>query len=582
MAPSSQLTAALRCAATRPRLTLLLAAALVMMPNLVFGVVQIDNAQLNYLWTRQFVDLVRDGHAYPRWLPRSFEGLGSPTFFFYAPLPFYVCAAVDLLTLGWLSTERVIGLAATVLMFASGLAMRAWLAPQMAPAGATLGAIAYMAAPYHLFDHYIRGAFGEFAAYASLPVIALGMAQIAGGRGGMIRLAVGYAALVLSHLPSALLASVTLIPLLLAWHAMRLGRGRGAAAALGYLARCALAGGVGLALAAPYLLPALTLQGMIASERFWVAYFRPEHSLLLAPWAWSNPTMMRLVACLALGAAILAAGILRAASLARRPHGPRTADAVVWAGLGLACLLLLGGAVPAIWTMVPMLGKVQFPWRLLTVVDFALVTALCLALAEGWRLRPWVGASALAVAPTVVVMAMLVVSATLLDPGARQATYAVAQARMWDSAEYLPPGHRLPLPNGPRATTTSAEFEAVLAPLRNWPMVVADPPQAATAVASAGPRGTLHLEVRANGPALIVLRRFHTPLWDVRDQSTGSTVPTTPWGPDRLLSFAVPPGEGRFALIRRTLPMERLGFQLAAIGLLGLGLLAVAERRVRA
>lgn len=573
------LIAAHRCAATRPLATTLLAACLLMLPNLLFGVVQIDNVQLNYLWAQQFVEQLREGIAYPRWLPRSFEGLGSPTFFFYAPLPFYLCAAVDLPTFGWLSTERVIGIAATLLMFASGIAMRAWLATQVGPAMATFGGIAYMAAPYHLFDHYARGAFGEFAAYASLPVIALGMLRLARGQRGMVRLAIGYAALILSHLPSALLASVTLIPLMLGWHALRLAREDGAALAAGYLARCALGGGIGLALAAPYLLPALTLQDMIASERFWVPYFRAEHSLLLAPWDWSNPTMMRLVAGLALGAAILAAAVLVAAARARRPGDRGVVEAMGWAAFALFCLLLLAGAVPAVWTVVPMLGKVQFPWRLLTVVDFAVVTALCRALAAGCRMPRWAGAAALAATPTMVVTAMLVVSATLLDSDARRATYAAAQARMWDSAEYLPPGHRLPLPDGPRAISTSADFEAALAPLRDRPMAIAEPAGAAAVAVTPGQHGAMHLHIQASAPAAVALRRFHTPLWELRDLRTGATIPTVPWGPDRLLSFTVPAGDARLALARRTLPAERLGLQLAAIGLLGLGLLALLERR---
>ena len=41
------------------------------------------------------------------------------------------------------------------------------------------GALAYMAAPYHLLvDHYIRGAFAEGAAYALLPLVMLGIRQI--------------------------------------------------------------------------------------------------------------------------------------------------------------------------------------------------------------------------------------------------------------------------------------------------------------------------------------------------------------------------------------------------------------------
>ena len=52
--------------------------------------------------------------------------------------------------------------------------MQAWLGSAWHLARAALfGALAYMAAPYHLVDHYYRGAYAEFAAYIVLPLVAL-------------------------------------------------------------------------------------------------------------------------------------------------------------------------------------------------------------------------------------------------------------------------------------------------------------------------------------------------------------------------------------------------------------------------
>ncbi len=62
--------------------------------------------------------------------------------------------------------------------------------------------------------------------------------------------------------------------------------------------------------------------------------------------------------------------------------------------LSLACLILIAGLLPWFWDL-PLVGKVQFPWRLLMVVEFALLTAPCLApLGELRRIVVYVFAAA--------------------------------------------------------------------------------------------------------------------------------------------------------------------------------------------
>jgi hypothetical protein len=93
--------------------------------------------------------------------------------------------------------------------------MYAWLRHEIdrGAAAALAGAIAYMATPYHLFDHYIRGAFAEFMAYAVVPIVVLAIRKCAEGhRNGPFLLAGAYAALLMTHLPTAVLMTVTVAP----------------------------------------------------------------------------------------------------------------------------------------------------------------------------------------------------------------------------------------------------------------------------------------------------------------------------------------------------------------------------------
>src|SRR5260370_13148871 len=147
--------------------------------------------------------------------------------------------------------------------------MHAWLkAVTTNPHVALWGAIAYMAAPYHLLDHYMRGAMAEFTAYAALPMVMLGIKLIADGRrSGTATLPLGYAALILSHLPTALLASCTIIPAYVLFGARHWSA----------LWRCAVAGGLGLSLASIYLVPALALQDCIWADAWCIPLYHPTN-----------------------------------------------------------------------------------------------------------------------------------------------------------------------------------------------------------------------------------------------------------------------------------------------------------------
>ncbi len=52
------------------------------------------DASIHARWLADFRDAVLMGDWYPRWLPSSNGGLGSPVFYFYPPLPYWICTLV--------------------------------------------------------------------------------------------------------------------------------------------------------------------------------------------------------------------------------------------------------------------------------------------------------------------------------------------------------------------------------------------------------------------------------------------------------------------------------------------------------
>src|SRR5207302_65715 len=313
-----------------------------------------------------------------------------------------------------------------LVLAASGLTMHAWLRAHVAPLRALLGAFAYMVAPYHLYDIYTRGALAEAAAYASVPLVALALTRLRAGRAQALPLlAIGYGALLLTHLPSALLVTVFLIAPYVVFEAVDAER------RVRFIG-LALAGGLlGIGLAAIYLVPALGLLPYASADALSASFYRPENWFFWHVNAGPFGGRMMLIIPVS-AAALLLAG---AAGVARRRNASR--EALFWVALAVVLVILIAGVVPPIWKL-PGLALVQFPWRALVLVEFSVVTALAIT---GPPLRkPLVlaGAASLAVAYSVLGMLMAHVIGRTWN---EQASAATAIRRDYaDAPEYLPAG----------------------------------------------------------------------------------------------------------------------------------------------
>lgn len=382
-------------------------ALLLMAPALNAPPMSHDSFWIDRNWSVQFTAELARGNPYPRWLPWSFGGLGSPVFYFYAPLSFYLAGLFGLLGL---ATYPALMAAFGAAWFASGAAMHAWLRREgHAP---ILGAILYMVLPYHVMDFYARGALAEFCAFAVVPLVAIGVRE-ATDRGRTTPLALGYAALIMTHLPTAVIVSVLLIAPMSLWAARRDVR------RLWPVAR-GVAGG--LAGAAIYLLPALTLQRYSSMDALWSNRFmQPASWSLLHPELWISTSYVLLFAGLA-GATALAAVIV----------GWRRWD--FWSVWLIGVCAIIVGLVPGFWSL-PVLKAVQFPWRALLVAQFGLATIVA-------RHR---GSSVKAVAAVAPLLGLAVLMADPANPMHGDPIQPLPVPGMQDVSEYLPAGAVDPL-----------------------------------------------------------------------------------------------------------------------------------------
>lgn len=538
----------------RSALILAVVSALLLAPSLLVGTMISHSSPQNLTWAEQFADQFRSGILYPRWLPQSFDGLGSPTFYFYPPIVFWVDALLSVATFNMPSVSYRLSLSTLVLLWASGLAMHAWLrAEAPSPRIALYGAMGYMAAPYHLLDHYYRGAFAELAAYVVLPLLALSIRRIAEGRPlAPVLMALAYAALPMVHLPTALLVSLTALPLYVLYRGWTLGTPR---RALGLFVRCAFAGALGLGLASIYLIPALGLQSWIPADTFWISYYHVDRWFLLAVDRWPPPLdMMLVIACSAAAYAIVAAGVLTVLVLGGVPQGWRS-ETAFWACLGIVCLLLIAGIPPWFWQM-PFVAKVQFPWRLMVAVEFAVITALCL--------MPWPVRFRLARYVFIAAILALVPAVVALMSGISQRVdWSVAHREVPAELKQFEPAG---FPQDPRGGYADLGLE----PLKGVPAIVCRP-EPRTCRVEPTTFDELQIDVDADASTEVVLRRFYYPLWRL-----DPPLPVTATDPLRQVTFAAPPGRHTFRLQRVEPSDERIGWAISGLSLVVLLTWAVA------
>ncbi len=531
---------------TRTVLVLLAVAALLLAPSLVLGTVISHNSPHNLNWAAQFAEQFRAGVLYPRWMPYSYDGLGGPAFYFYSPLPFWVDGLVGVITFNTLPVSYRLALTSLLLSWASGLTMHAWLRYEAPNARtALLGAIAYMAAPYHLYDHYIRGGIAEFSAYAVLPLVILAIRLVADRRQtGILLLGLAYAVLVFSHLPTALLVSATIVPayvLFRTWcHDDRFG-------AIGFVTRCACAGALGLGIAATYLLPVLLLQNWISADELWGPAFQVENWFVLRPGRWFEPWDMELISWLTAAYTVLAGALC--ITLLRMPGGDaRRHELGFWIVACFVVLALLAGLVPWFWQL-PEMAKVQFPWRLMVVVEFAAVTAFCLtAAAERPRAASLVAAAAILFAtPALVMMTRSVVVRIFV-------TWNDLGPPPHDVREYMPA--RFPQWPGPGLADRGLE------PLKGMPEISCMP-VARICRAENERFGAMRIEIESDVPTKVSLRRFFFPSWRI-----GEAIAAEPTDPLRLVSFVAPVGRSDLRLHHVALPVDRSGWAISGLSLI--------------
>lgn len=342
-----------------------LAALVAGLPLLSGRVLGGHDAATYLMYAPQVAGLLREGTFLPAWASGLNGGFGGPGLLFYPPLVNFPHA---LLLLAGVPPAVGTGLFAVAALALSGLAVLWWMRSWGLAEGALAAALAYVVSPYRLVDLYERTALSEHLAFLFPPLVLAAFAAAHPAsplrRAGLVALA--SAGLLLSNLPAAVLTGAALAAVVLF---PSTGAGRRAVAIGGAL--------LGAGLAAFALVPAALSGRWCATELFYSGgslYFRPSQHVLFGP-AELNPEFGRRVSW----AVVALAALLSIAFVAGRLRGRPDARRGLWGAVALvAFLALLPPAGPA-WDAMPLLSKLQFPWRLATVLTLALPPLVALA-----------------------------------------------------------------------------------------------------------------------------------------------------------------------------------------------------------
>jgi uncharacterized membrane protein YfhO len=173
-------------------------ATIVMMPIFGHGLPPISDIFAHYRWSDGFIDALREGAIYPRWLSTLNYGMGGPSTNYYPPLPFFVVAAFYLITM---NTLKAMAFSCWLALALSGLAMYIFARSSLSRRASLLAAALYILAPYHVLDLYHRAALAEFWAFIWVPLILYATRRVATGEGwgAVALLAISFSLLLLTH-----------------------------------------------------------------------------------------------------------------------------------------------------------------------------------------------------------------------------------------------------------------------------------------------------------------------------------------------------------------------------------------------
>ncbi len=546
-------------------------------------------------------NLFQQGVLFSRWAPDLVYGLGLPLFNFYAPLSYYLAEILHLLGL---SLVHALKAAFCLAILGSGATMYLYVRDVFGEIPAIVAAVAYIYAPYQLYDSFFRGILPEILVLALFPIVMWSFRRLTrlGDRRYIVIGALGLAALPLTHTTSTLIFFPLLVAYVVALLLFRRDRrptgGPPPTNSEGQIANAGAQVGVwglglgifgvvsalvlGLALSAFFTLPAILERQWIQIERGLIPpnldyhhHFLSLAEVLSPPQPIDtgrmNPAVPRSLGLVPTIAAIAAIPGLRQKKEEQKIH------ILFFALVLVASVAMMLPCSVVLWDRVPSLAYLQFPFRWLGPASFAVAV---LAGASVSMLSHGDSLTSPRFLVSAILLTLLVLSALpMLYPGYQQPLPAnPSLSEMMDMERRM----------GAVGTTATGEYlpiwvewvppESLLEPMyrAGLPLKRLD--------TSTWPEGSIVLEEEytpTGGWITVQLTKIVRVFFDIhyfpgwRAYVDGEEVPIEPTQGQGRISFIVPAGEHAIRLQFEELPLRVAADVISIISLLVLLSIAV-------
>lgn len=358
---------------------ILIVASILISPMYLSGIPNGRDFPQHLQFAETFYNSISEGDFFPGWAGSDNYGFGSVGIRFYPPMAYYVLAFTRFLTGNW---QNAILLAFAFWMFAGSAGVYFWAKERLSSAEAFIAASLYAVAPYHLSQIYQTWLYAEFAAAGVLPFCFLFAAKLCRRRKAVdiVLLTVSYSLLLLTHIPTTITATIALAIytlFLIDWRHYK-------ETFIKLIAVLVLS----LSATAFHWLKIVTEIDWVkhSDARYSTGYYDFHQYLFPMYYSAGDKYWARLlwhfdvstVLTFLLLLPLIAVLILLLKNNKRAESIDRFVPALVAAGV--FTLFIMSVLSVALWESVPLLQKVQFPWRWLSVFSGISVMAFSLSL----------------------------------------------------------------------------------------------------------------------------------------------------------------------------------------------------------
>ena len=466
-------------------------------------------------------------YSYAHWAFSPAWGAGEPRFLFYPPLSWTLGAVLGLM-LPW----NFVAIAFTwIALSIAGLTLHRLAIRYVDANAALLAATFYVVNPYMLFTAYERTAYGELLAAAWLPLLFAAMLAI---RVRIVPIGVALALIWLTNAPAGVMSSYALAFVTI----VRLAQSPKPVRA--HLATKVAAGtALAFALAGFFLVPAVYEQRFVQVNMAVTTGMRPaDHTLFhrMAGKAEDNAYHDGVVRAASLIAVTMLSGIAITLLYARRNRSTsqRGGSAFALIPLTIVIAFLLTPASLYLWSHIPKLAFLQFPWRLCALLGVTLALTIALALKNRLPSTPY---------------SLLPIPCLLLATAISFPLWHLFH-QACDGEDTVP--YRVALFHSNSGADATDEYTPVGAD--GDALKKGNPPywllSANADIHSALPAGPApdHFSLNVSQPYNLVLNRRQYPHWQIRLNGT-LVAPASPEREDGLITLKLPAGQDTVDLV---------------------------------